>query len=76
VQKLLYIILLMRLKLLHYFESHLVCMVTSQKLREIIRNHVTTGNIANWSLELKGLDIAYVPQTTIKSHALTDFVVE
>jgi hypothetical protein len=32
--------------------------------------------ITKWALELMGLDITYVPQTLIKSQALTDFVAE
>jgi hypothetical protein len=49
---------------------------TSIGLREIIGNHLTTGRIAKWALELMGLNIAYVPQTVIKSQALADFVAE
>jgi uncharacterized protein with ATP-grasp and redox domains len=35
VQKLLYVVLIMKCKLLHYFESHPVCVVISQGLGEI-----------------------------------------
>jgi hypothetical protein len=49
---------------------------TSIGLREIIGNHLTTGRIGKWELELMGLNIAYVPQTVIKSQALADFVAE
>jgi hypothetical protein len=66
VQKLFYVILIMKRKFLHYFESHPVCMVTSHGLGEIIRNHLTMGRITNWALLLMGLDI-YIPQTAIKS---------
>jgi hypothetical protein len=59
---------------LHYFESHPICVVTLFRLVEIIGNRLTTGRIAKWALELMGLDIAYVPQMTIKSKALADFV--
>jgi hypothetical protein len=38
VQKLLYAILITKRKLLHYFESHPIQIVTSFGLREIIRN--------------------------------------
>jgi hypothetical protein len=34
------------------------------------------GRIAQWALEVMGIDIMYVPQTAIKSQALTNFVVE
>jgi hypothetical protein len=76
VQKLLYAILIMKRKLLHYFESHLICVVTSFGLGEIVGNHLTTGRITKWALELMGFDITYVPQTAIKSQALEDFVAE
>jgi hypothetical protein len=63
-------------KLLHYFESHPVWVVTSHGLEEIIGNYLTTGRIAKWALKVMGLDIMYVPQTAIKSQALPDFVAE
>jgi hypothetical protein len=76
VQKLLYAILITKCKLLHFFERHPVHVVTSYGLKEIVGNHLTTGRIAKWALELMGLDITYIPQTAIKSQALADFVAE
>jgi hypothetical protein len=75
-KKLLYAILIMKHKLLHYFESHPIHVVTSFGLREIVRNHLTMGRITKWALKLMGLDITYVSQTAIKSQALADFVAE
>ena len=63
-------------KLLHYFTDHKVMVVTSYPLGDIVRNHDTTGWISMWALELMGHDIRYIPRTTIKSQALTDFVAE
>jgi hypothetical protein len=74
VQKLLYAALIMKCKLVHYFESHPICVVTSFGLGEIVGNRLTTGRIAKWALELMGLDITYVPQMAIMSQALVDFV--
>jgi hypothetical protein len=76
VQKLLYAALIMKRKLLHYFESQSIHMVTSFGLREIVGNHLATGRIAQWAFELMGLNITYVSQTVIKSQALADFVAE
>jgi hypothetical protein len=74
VQNLLYVILITKCKLLDYFESHPVRVVTSHGLREIIGNRLTIGRIAKWVLELMGLDIRYVPQMEIKSKALADII--
>jgi hypothetical protein len=59
---------------LHYFESHPIRVVTLLGLREIIRIRLATERIAKWALELIGLDIAYAPQTVIKSQTQADFV--
>jgi hypothetical protein len=75
-QKLIYAIQIMKHKLLHYFESHPICVVTSHGLRKIIENLLTMGRIAKWALELMGLDITYVPQMAIMSQALVNFMVE
>jgi hypothetical protein len=63
----------MKCKLLHYFESHPIRVVTSFGLREVVGNRLTTGRI-EWALKLIGLDITNVPQTAIMSQALADFV--
>ena len=60
----------------HYFESHLVTVVTSFPLDEVIQNWDATGRIVKWALELMGQGILFAPQTAIKSQALADFVVE
>jgi hypothetical protein len=67
VQTLLYVILITKCKLLYYFESHPVRVVTSHGLGEIIGNRLTIWRIAKWVLELMGLDITYIPQMAIKS---------
>jgi ribonuclease HI len=64
----------MKCKLLQYFKSRSVRVVTSHRLGEIVRNHLTMGRIAKWALRLMGLDITYVLQMAIKSLALADVV--
>jgi hypothetical protein len=67
VQKLLYVILIVKHKLLHYYESHSIIIVTSHGLGEIVNNWNASKKIMKWVLVLMGLDITYVPCTAIKS---------
>jgi hypothetical protein len=76
IQKLLYVAVLARRKLQHYFEAHMVTVVSSFPLGEIIRTSDAAGRIAKWSVELMGETLAYAPRKVIKSQILVDFVVE
>jgi hypothetical protein len=76
IQKLLYTVVLLRRKLRHYFEAHLVTVVSSFPLGEIIRNPNASGMIAKWSVELMGEMLAYAPRKAIKSQILANFVTE
>ena len=76
VQKLLYAVLMVTWKLLHYFTDHEVLVATSYPFRDIIRSCDAAGRISKWALELMGHDIKYIPCTAIKSQALVDLVAE
>jgi hypothetical protein len=76
IQKLLYAVVLAWRKLRHYFEAHLVTVVSSFLLGEIIRNPDVADRIAKWSVEVMGETLAYAPRKAIKSQILADFVVE
>ena len=67
IQKLLYVIVIAKRKLRHYFESHPVTVVTSFSLGVVVQNRDATGRIAKWALELMGQGISYAPRTAIKS---------
>jgi hypothetical protein len=76
VQKLLYVVVLARRKVRHYFEAHPVTVISSFLLGEIIRNPDAAGRIAKWSVELMGETLAYAPRKAIRSQFLADFVAE
>jgi hypothetical protein len=76
VQKLLYAVVLARRKLRHYFEAHLVMLVSSFLLGEIVWNPDAVGRIAKWSVELMGETLAYAPRKAIKSQILAEFIAE
>ena len=75
-QKLLYAMLMVTQKLLHYFTDHEVVVVTSYPLWDIVHIHDAAGRISKWALKLMGHDIRYIPHNAIKSQALVDFVAE
>jgi hypothetical protein len=76
IQKMLYVVVLARHKLCHYFEAHPVTVVSSLPWGKIIRNPDAAGRIAKWSVELVGETLAYVSRKAIKSQILADFIAE
>jgi len=76
IQKLLYMVVLARRKLLHYFEAHPVTVVSSFPLGEIVHNREAEGRIGKWSVQLMGETLTYAPRKAIKSQVLADFVAE
>jgi hypothetical protein len=59
--------MLVKRKLLHYFEAHPIQVVNSSDLGEVVGNRNTMGRVAKWTAKLMGLDITYVPHSAIKS---------
>jgi hypothetical protein len=76
VHKLLYAVLIASRKLCHYFQAHRISVVTSYPLRAILCNPNTTGNIAKWVVKLAEFELDFVPRHAVKSHVLTDFIVD
>jgi hypothetical protein len=75
-QKLVYVILMTKRKVRHYFDAHPIIMVSKYPLGEVIQNPEVEGRIAKWALELLGQNITYAPRSAIKSQVLADFVAE
>ena len=63
-------------KLPHYFQAHIVVVLTQLPLKLVLRSADYTGRIAKWGTILGAFDIKYMPRTSIKRQVLTDLVVE
>ena len=63
-------------KLPHYFQAHIVVVLTQLLLKTIIRSADYTGRIAKWGTILGAFDTKYMPRTSIKGQVLADLMVE
>ena len=63
-------------KLPHYFQAHIVVVLTQLPLKTILRSADYTRRIAKWGTILGAFDIKYMPHTSIKGQVLTDLVAE
>ena len=53
-------------KLPHYFQAHIVVILTQLPLKALLRNADYTGQVAKWGTILEAFDIKYMPHTSIK----------
>ena len=63
-------------KLPHYFQSHIIVVLTQLPLRSILRSADYIGRIAKWGTILGVFDIKYIPRTSVKGQVLADLVAE
>ncbi|XP_075674976.1 putative mitochondrial protein AtMg00860 [Castanea sativa] len=62
-------------KLLHYFQSHTIVILTQLTLKSLLRSADYTGRIAKWGTILGAFDIKYMPRTAVKGQ-VADLVAE
>ena len=63
-------------KLPHYFQAHIIVVLTQLTLQALLRKSDFIGRIAKWGTKLGAYDVKYMPQTAIKGQILVDFVAE
>ena len=63
-------------KLPHYFQAHIVVVLTQLLLKAILRSINYTGRIAKWGTILRAFNIKYMPRTSVKGQVLADLVAE
>ena len=63
-------------KLPHYFQAHIVIVLTQLPLRSILRSADYMRRIAKWGTILGAFDIKYIPRTSVKGQVLANLVAE
>ncbi|XP_073355361.1 uncharacterized protein [Aegilops tauschii subsp. strangulata] len=75
-QKMCYGVYFTAKKLKQYFQEHVVTVVSTAPIGEIIGCQDASGQVTKWAIELASRTILYEPRTTIKSQALADFLID
>ena len=76
IEKLAYAIMPATRKLRHYFQAHLIIVLTDQPFKQILQRPNTPMRLPKWSIELSEFHINYRPRIEIRAQALTDFIAE
>ena len=63
-------------KLLHYFQAHIIYVLTEYPLQSLLKRSDFTGKIAKWGTRLGFFDIRYKPRSLVKGQFLADFIAE
>ena len=63
-------------KLRPYFHVRSIEVITNYPLCQVIQKPEALGRLLKWAIELGQFDVNYRPRTTIKGHALADFIAE
>ena len=63
-------------KLRHYFQAHVINVMTDHPLKKAINKLEAVGRLIQWAVELSEFNIRYQPRHAIKAQALVDFIVE
>ena len=63
-------------KLPHYFQAHIVVVLTQLPLKAIFQSADYMGRIAEWGTILGAFDIKYMSRTSVKGQVLADLVAE
>ena len=63
-------------KLPHYFQAHIIVVLTQISFRSLLRKVDYTRRVVKWATILEAFDIKYMPRTSIKGQVLADLVAE
>ena len=63
-------------KLSHYFQAHIVYVLTEYPLQSLLKRSDFTVQIAKWGIQLGSFNVRYRPRSSVKGQVLANFVAE
>ena len=76
IEKLAFALITASRKLRHYFQAHIINVMTDHPLKKAMNKLEAAGRLIQWAVELSEFDIKYLPRHAIKAQALADFITE
>ena len=75
-EKLAFALVIASRKLRHYFQAHVINILTDHPLKKEMNKLEATGRLIQWAIELSEFDVMYQPRSVIKAQVLIDFIAE
>ena len=63
-------------KLRHYFQAHVINVLTNHPLKKAMNKLEAVRRLIQWAIELSEFDVRYKPRKAIKAQVLADFIAE
>ena len=76
IEKLAFTLITASRKLRHYFQAHVINVMTDHPLKKAMNKLEAIGQLIQWAVQLSEFDIKNQPRHAIKAQALADFIAE
>ena len=76
IEKLAFALITASRKLRHYFQAHVINVMTDHPLKKAMNKLEAARRLIQWAVELSEFDVQYQPRHAIKAQALADFIAE
>ena len=76
IEKLAFALIIASRKLRHYFQAHVINVMTDHLLKKAMNKLEAVGRLIQWAVKLSEFDIKYQLRNAIKAQALEDFIAE
>ena len=74
-EKLVFALVTASRKLRHYFQAHIINVLTDHPLKKAMNKLEAAGRLIQWAIELSEFNVRYQPRNAIKAQVLADFIV-